>query len=749
MMQTGCIPLKMIRKSNSSWKRKADMDEKPMKAINIVDKKTTKIKAPDVEIKIDVEHSSSIEKRRIDGMKKKNIFAKKIIVAILIMQMIVMTCLSVMVIMEITKNSKNTAINNLQTIVQERSQIVDNYVQESEVILSAYSKAGEILNVLKNPENKSAVDAAQKYTESFSKDINNLEGLYVSEWNTHVLAHTNAGVVGITTREGDSLKALQDILIATDGVYNTGIIISPASGDQIVSMYRAIYDESGNPAGLVGGGIYTEGLVDKLDSLGMNGMEHATYSMINVKDHKYIFHNQAEKVATETEEEYLLQLCEKYKDTANSAGGYVEHKENGKDYIDSYYYMADRGWLFMINADEDELFAAVVSVRNQLLIMCAIILLILGIVSAVIITRMMCPMMPIEKGIIKLQQFDLTSNDDIKQHEIHKDELGNISKAIGNLITLLRGMVQTLMECCGTLEENTHNLHDSAIEMVDSTIDQTAATQQLSASLENTNKTVDNVYKEVKHINDIVEAITLQITETLQMSKKVKMDADDMCNNAQQAYENGKQELDSTRLSVEHAIDSLNELSKINQLATEILSIANKTNLLSLNASIEAARAGEAGKGFAVVAGEIGTLADTSKMTATNIQTICNEANNSIEAVNNCFRKIIDYMQNSVVGQFESYAKQSDNNSAIAENIQNLMEEITKSIETMITSTSQINDHMEEIHDITAQNQKAIDSIVEKSEKLSDVSDTIQHQVTQNQTIAKRLSDIVNKFTIN
>lgn len=67
------------------------------------------------------------------------------------MQMIVMTCLSVMVIMEITKNSKNTAINNLQTIVQERSQIVDNYVQESEVILSAYSKAGEILNVLKNP----------------------------------------------------------------------------------------------------------------------------------------------------------------------------------------------------------------------------------------------------------------------------------------------------------------------------------------------------------------------------------------------------------------------------------------------------------------------------------------------------------------------------------------------------------------------------------------------------------------------
>ena len=149
--------------------------------------------------------------------------------------------------------------------------------------------------------------------------------------------------------------------------------------------------------------------------------------------------------------------------------------------------------------------------------------------------------------------------------------------------------------------------------MVDSTTDQTAATQQLSESLENTNKTVDNVYKDVKHINDIVEAIALQITETLKMSKKVKLDADDMCNNAQQAYENGKQELDSARLSVEHAIESLNELSKIIQLATEILSIANKTNLLSLNASIEAARAGEAGRGFAVVASEIRELSDSTK----------------------------------------------------------------------------------------------------------------------------------------
>ena len=678
--------------------------------------------------------------------KTRGSLARKIIGAILIMQVVVMTCLSIMVVYGITQNVRTTATDNLQTIVQERSQIVDNYVQESEMILSAYSKAGEILNVLKNPENKSAVDAAQKYTESFSADINNLEGLYVSEWNTHVLAHTNAGVVGITTREGDSLQALQDILLATDGVYNTGIIISPASGDQIVSMYRAIYDESGNPAGLVGGGIYTAGLVNKLDSLGMNGMEHATYCMINVKDHKYIFHNQAEMVATETEEEYLLQLCEKYKDTANSAGGYVEHKENGKNYIDSYYYMADRGWLFIIKDSNEELFASAITMRTNLLLLCAAILLVLGVVSVIIINRMMRPMKPIENGILALQQFDIKENDEIEKHYTRKDELGSISRATGTLIRSLRDIVQTLRECCGTLHGKVDDLQNSAVELVDDMTDQTATTEQLSASMESTNDAIAHVYEEIGNINAIVESIMQEIRDSDDMSRKVKVNAMELQSSAREAYEKGKDELKTTRTSVKNAISSLNGLSKINQLAMEILSIANKTNLLSLNASIEAARAGEAGKGFAVVAGEIGALADTSKLTATNIQQICTEANDSIDSVNNCFNDMMGYMEQNVVRQFENFAEQSTDNRSAAEEIKNQLGEINTAIVQLEQSVSQISGHIEDVHNITKQDQVAIGGIVHKNEKLAVVADTIRNQAQENQNIARQLAEIVDQF---
>ena len=81
------------------------------------------------------------------------------------------------------------------------------------------------------------------------------------------------------------------------------------------------------------------------------------------------------------------------------------------------------------------------------------------------------------------------------------------------------------------------------------------------------------------------------------------------------------------------ALDIEGSLDDSMQIIQTIQSIANQTNLLSLNASIEAARAGEAGKGFAVVASEVSKLADSTKETTNHISDILTNMNNMVKDV--------------------------------------------------------------------------------------------------------------------
>ena len=206
--------------------------------------------------------------------------------------------------------------------------------------------------------------------------------------------------------------------------------------------------------------------------------------------------------------------------------------------------------------------------------------------------------------------------------------------------------------------------------------------------------------------------------------------------------------VEENKKSMEQAIRELQTLTRIDDMASQILSITSQTNLLSLNASIEAARAGEAGKGFAVVAGEIGVLAGNSSETATQIQAICNETKDNIAHVRSCFDQVIAFLQEDVQSQFAAYAEETKEYYQSICEVQKIIAEIAESSGIFAETVLNIQTQIRAVSDTPEKQTVDTSQVLEKTKKTEEMTEQMTKIVNENRKNAKAISQIVERFSL-
>ena len=316
------------------------------------------------------------------------------------------------------------------------------------------------------------------------------------------------------------------------------------------------------------------------------------------------------------------------------------------------------------------------------------------------------------------------------------DEIGVLARSLAGLRDELKYMLQDIDEHTTSLLQSAEHLNDTSQknlatvdsveravgEIADGATSQAQDAQNASESVYAMGEMIEDTTKEVENLNVTADYMRQSSAEASRSLVELRNINDEVKEAIDLIYE----QTNRTNLSSQ----------KIREATRLISSIAEETNLLSLNASIEAARAGEQGRSFAVVANQIQKLADQSNASADAIDNIINELiNDSDEAV-----VTMEKVKEIINSQSENVA----NTEAIVSQVMDGIEESIRGIEAIENRTVALNEArssiVEVVQGLSAVAEENAASTQETSAATAEVANSF-NEVTESAGVVKNAAD--------
>ncbi len=370
--------------------------------------------------------------------------------------------------------------------------------------------------------------------------------------------------------------------------------------------------------------------------------------------------------------------------------------------------------------------------RNSLQMIIAMILTLLltGLASFVVIMDIRRRTNGVLGIIRQTAELDMSEDHSTNTRLHGRDEFAKITEALNTTRMELRRMIRDVKDGSDQIGFSSRESQNNINEVNHLLADISTGTEQLSASMEENAATSQEMNATSMEIEHAIDAISERASEGASVSTEINHRAESLMNDAMASQENIRRIHTETDVRMRAAIEKSKSVDQINILSASILQITSQTNLLALNAAIEAARAGEAGKGFAVVAEEIRKLAEQSKHTVSQIQSVTGEVLDAVTNLTSSSSDMLHFLEGQVFSDYEKqmaamkqYRKDAGFFSDMSTDLSATTEELTASI----------HDLMRAIHEVTMATNESAKDATNMSGRVSDSYEKL-----------KKLVDLVN-----
>ena len=332
---------------------------------------------------------------------------------------------------------------------------------------------------------------------------------------------------------------------------------------------------------------------------------------------------------------------------------------------------------------------------------------------------------------------DLTKRVTVKS----MDEIGQSSIGINHFIETLQNIMSNIISNSNVLDGVVGNVASSVAASSDNANDISAIMEELSATMEEVSATTNSVSENTTAAEGKVQKMADQTKVMSQYAQDMKKRATELEHTATENMNSTNEMIGEITTEMNQALENSKSVEKVAQLTADILSISSQTNLLALNASIEAARAGEAGKGFAVVADEIRQLADSSRETANNIQTINEQVIEAVQGLVVSSEKIVGYINENILPDYRAFVQGGQQYNDDATHIDNTMAEYAGEAQDILATMMEMTEAIEGISRAVEESANGVTDAATNIDFLVQSMSTVNGQMEENSTVAKNLKE--------